>query len=141
MILNIILGSLLLISIVSLFLMRRHIRKKYISRSIIVKKMEAIVPKRGLFQGTFIWNEDGVNTTIQYKVEFTVIDELQDMVKLKAGHIFCTNQTYLKSYHKECYQTSVQNNWFKKDDSRLTFFKETKASIRDRKIKTLLDES
>ena len=57
MVLNIILGSLLLISIVSLFLMRRHIRKKYISRAIIVKKMEAIVPKRGLFEGTFTWSE------------------------------------------------------------------------------------
>ena len=84
---------------------------------------------------------DGNNTTLNYKVEFTVIDESQDMVKLKAGHISCTNQTYLKNYHKDSYKVSVDNNWFRKDDIRLIFFKETKASIRDRKIETLLDEA
>lgn len=141
MVLNIILGSLLFLSGVFYLLLRRHVKKHYISKTIINKNMKAIVKKRGLFQGTFTWVEDNVSTQVTYKVEFTVIDETQDMVKLKAGHVSCSNQTYLKSYHKDSYTTSIENNWFRKDDIRLYFFKESKESIRDRKIESLLDEA
>lgn len=141
MILNIILGSLLFLSIIFLLVIKRNIKKKYISRAIILKKMKSIVKKRGIFTGAFTWSEDGNNTTLTYRVEFTVIDETQDMVKLKSGHIMCSNQTYLKDYHKNAYTTSVENNWFDKADTRLNFFKESKESIRDRKIEQLLDEA
>jgi len=125
----------------SLFLYgRKYIREGYISIPTVKEKLKQIPKKRGLLDANFTWaNKDtSKNQTVNPVVEFHVVDDGGDMVKIKVDNIILSDLTYSYSEHMKSYYKAYDNRWYELKDPKITWLGETKMSKRRRVIKDIL---
>ncbi len=132
--------SLLLIFGVSLLVIRRYVKKNYIKKETIVKALERKELKRGIYESTFTW-KGGVgakDVIVNTVVEFEVIDETREMVKLKAISVNVNDYSYFSESNKKSYMRCVNDTWFDKTSNKLRFFKDDEIAVRNKKLDKLI---
>ena len=118
------------------------IKPKYVSKETLRNNLKKSIRKRGLLILDFTWsgNPNGYvtdDTVVALQMEFEVVDETDELVKIVLTDITGNDGAFLDDYHMKSYKKTFEK-WYNNDDKNITWIKENKKEVRKRKLEELL---
>lgn len=128
-------------SVSMFFISKKHINKKYISIETIKDKYKSFNEKRGVFKQDFTWKGDDGDTTVEVTIEFSIIEETENMFKINFLNCYLNNLSYFDEHHINSYKKAFDKRWYYFESNEIEWIKESKLNKRKRILKSILNEN